>query len=74
LHPTEEPKAARPDVGKKSAPRSRPAAKESLYRIIWRWHFYAGVLIAPVLPVVAVTGALYIFRQEIEDACGAASK
>ncbi|MCC7425191.1 MAG: PepSY domain-containing protein [Planctomycetaceae bacterium] len=38
----------------------------SLYRVFWRWHFYAGVLVGPVLFVVAVTGALYIFKDELE--------
>ncbi len=39
---------------------------EGLYRVIWRWHFYAGMIIAPVLIVVTVTGALYIFKDELE--------
>lgn len=47
----------------------RPApagATASLHRIVWRWHFYAGVLVAPVLVVVAVTGGLYVFKAELE--------
>lgn len=39
---------------------------DRLYRVIWRWHFYAGMMIAPVLIVVAATGALYIFKDELE--------
>ncbi len=39
---------------------------DRLYRVIWRWHFYAGMIIAPVLIVVAATGALYIFKDEVE--------
>jgi uncharacterized iron-regulated membrane protein len=39
---------------------------DRLYRIVWRWHFYAGMIIAPVLIVVAATGALYIFKDELE--------
>jgi uncharacterized iron-regulated membrane protein len=39
----------------------------SFYRVVWRWHFYAGIIVAPVLIVVAATGALYIFREEIES-------
>ncbi|SFJ44048.1 PepSY-associated TM helix domain-containing protein [Planctomicrobium piriforme] len=38
----------------------------SLRRMIWRWHFYAGMLVGPVLFVVALTGALYVFKDEIE--------
>ncbi len=37
-----------------------------LYRIVWRWHFYAGMIVAPVLVVLAATGALYIFKDELE--------
>jgi hypothetical protein len=34
---------------------------------VWRWHFWAGLVNCPVLLVVALTGALYAFREEIED-------
>lgn len=39
----------------------------SLYRAIWRWHFYAGLLILPFMILMAVTGAAYIYRDEIDD-------
>lgn len=45
---------------------ARPAV--GLYRIVWRWHFYAGLVCLPVLVVLALTGALYLFRDEINDA------
>jgi uncharacterized iron-regulated membrane protein len=48
-------------------PAGRAIASTSLYRVVWRWHFYAGVIVSPVLLVVSVTGALYTFRSEIED-------
>lgn len=38
-----------------------------LYRRVWRWHFYAGLVCLPVLVLMAATGALYLFRNEIED-------
>lgn len=38
------------------------------YRTVWRWHFYAGLLVLPVLMLMALTGALYLFRAEIDDA------
>jgi uncharacterized iron-regulated membrane protein len=38
-----------------------------LYRRLWRWHFYAGLICLPFLISLAVTGALYLFRNEIED-------
>ncbi len=39
-----------------------------LYRTLWRWHFYAGLLVAPLLVILAVTGAIYLFNDEINDA------
>jgi uncharacterized iron-regulated membrane protein len=37
-------------------------------RAVWRWHFYAGLFAAPVLIVLALTGALYLFDREIDHA------
>ena len=39
---------------------------DRLYRVVWRWHFYAGMIITLPLIVVAATGALYIFKDELE--------
>jgi uncharacterized iron-regulated membrane protein len=38
------------------------------YRAVWRWHFYAGLLVLPVLMLMALTGALYLFSTEIDAA------
>lgn len=40
----------------------------SLYRSIWRWHFYVGLVVAPFMLILAVTGAIYLFNDEINDA------
>lgn len=37
-----------------------------LYRALWRWHFYAGLIVLPVLALMAVTGALYLYKPEVE--------
>jgi len=37
----------------------------ALYRAVWRWHFYAGLLVLPFLISLAVTGSLYLFKDEI---------
>lgn len=37
-----------------------------LYRAVWRWHFYAGLLVLPFMITLSITGALYLFRDEIE--------
>ncbi|MFM2042909.1 MAG: hypothetical protein RLY86_1485 [Pseudomonadota bacterium] len=44
------------------------APSGSLYRTIWRWHFYAGLFVVPILCILAVTGAIYLFKAEIESA------
>jgi len=44
----------------------KAGTSDRLYRIVWRWHFYAGMIVAPALIVVAATGALYIFKDELE--------
>lgn len=41
---------------------------DPFFRLVWRWHFWAGLVACPVLLVVAATGGLYTFREEIEDA------
>ncbi|MBX3607362.1 MAG: PepSY domain-containing protein [Piscinibacter sp.] len=42
-------------------------ATGALYRRVWRWHFYAGLVCLPFLLSMAVTGALYLFKDAIED-------
>lgn len=37
-----------------------------LYRAVWRWHFYAGLLILPFLITMAISGAIYLFRDEVD--------
>lgn len=38
------------------------------YRTIWRWHFYAGLVCIPFIIVLSITGALYLFKPQIEAA------
>lgn len=37
-----------------------------LYKTVWRWHFYAGMIFAPFLIILAFTGAIYLFKPQIE--------
>lgn len=41
------------------------ASREAVYRAVWRWHFYAGLLCLPFLITLSATGALYLFKDEI---------
>ncbi|GAA6120962.1 PepSY domain-containing protein [Acidovorax sp. FG27] len=43
-----------------------PPLSPSLYRAVWRWHFYAGLLVLPFLIWLAVTGAAFLFQKEID--------
>lgn len=36
------------------------------YRAVWRWHFLAALWTAPVLIILALTGAIYLFDREFE--------
>lgn len=40
--------------------------ESSIYRAVWRWHFYAGLIVLPVALWMAVTGALYLYKAEVE--------
>lgn len=42
--------------------------RSHLHLTIWRWHFYAGLLVAPFMLILATTGAIYLFNDEINDA------
>lgn len=53
-------------AAKGPSPQGQAAVVPRLYRVIWRWHFYAGIVVAPVLIVMAATGALYIFKEELQ--------
>lgn len=45
-----------------------PLAEQSrLYAAVWRWHFYPGLRTLPFLVLLAVTGGLYLFKDEIND-------
>lgn len=45
-----------------------PARDPAFHRLIFRLHFYAGIIIAPFLLILAITGSIYLFNTEIEDA------
>lgn len=44
------------------------AAGAALYRAVWRWHFIAGLVVLPFVLILAVTGGIYLFKDEINDA------
>ncbi|WP_246096137.1 PepSY-associated TM helix domain-containing protein [Paenibacillus sinopodophylli] len=40
--------------------------RQSIYQSVWRWHFYAGIIFAPFLIILAFSGAVYLFKPQIE--------
>lgn len=40
---------------------------KQLYSILWRWHFYAGIFAIPFVIILAITGAIYLFKPQIDD-------
>jgi len=41
-------------------------AGSGLYQTIWRWHFYAGLFVMPMVLILAMTGSLYLFKPQVE--------
>ncbi|MDO9370502.1 MAG: PepSY domain-containing protein [Sphingopyxis sp.] len=37
-----------------------------LYRTIWRWHFYAALLVIPFVLILSATGAAYLFKPQLD--------
>ncbi|WP_395615872.1 PepSY-associated TM helix domain-containing protein [Sphingorhabdus sp.] len=38
----------------------------SFYRTIWRWHFYASLFVMPLVLLLATTGAIYVFKPQLD--------
>lgn len=41
--------------------------KASFYRMVWRWHFYASLFVMPMILVLATTGAIYLFKPQLDQ-------
>lgn len=45
-------------------------ASNRLYRAVWRWHFYAGLVVIPFLLVLATTGLIMVYGNSVETFLG----
>ncbi len=36
------------------------------YALAWRWHFYAGLFVAPFMILLALTGIVYLFKPQLD--------
>ncbi|MGF1651991.1 MAG: PepSY-associated TM helix domain-containing protein [Actinomycetales bacterium] len=41
-------------------------SRPGLFAAFWRWHFYASLLVLPVMAVLAATGLIYLFRFTVD--------
>ncbi|MEC8879964.1 MAG: PepSY-associated TM helix domain-containing protein, partial [Pseudomonadota bacterium] len=37
------------------------------FAMLRRWHFYLGLCTAPFLLILSITGAIYLFNDELND-------
>lgn len=40
--------------------------RTALYRTVWRWHFYAGLFVVPMVLILALTGTAYLFKPQVD--------
>lgn len=48
-----------------SRPNENKTPSAQLYRLFWRWHFYAGMIVAPIILIASITGGIYVFIDEL---------
>ncbi|NMI19130.1 PepSY-associated TM helix domain-containing protein [Xanthomonas hortorum] len=44
----------------------RQDSRWRFYRAVWRWHFYAGLLVLPFIIWLALTGAAFLYQDAID--------
>lgn len=42
--------------------------QKQLNRWLWKWHIIAGVITVPIMVLLAITGIIYLFKADYEDA------
>ncbi|MFK3937441.1 PepSY-associated TM helix domain-containing protein [Alkalihalobacillus sp. NPDC078783] len=47
--------------------KKRKQTSASIYQVVWKWHFYAGIITAPFLFILAFSGSIYLFKPQIES-------
>lgn len=55
-------------VSEGTRPDSRASSR--LYRAVWRWHFYAGLVVVPFFVLLASTGMMMLYGNSIETMLG----
>lgn len=39
----------------------------ALYRLVWKWHFLASLYVLPFMAMLALTGGVYLYKNQIEN-------
>lgn len=39
----------------------------AFYRLVWKWHFLAALYVLPFMALLAITGAIYLYKPQIEE-------
>lgn len=45
----------------------RAQPRPRLFRAVWRWHFYAGLLVIPIIVILSSSGIVYRFKPQIDS-------
>jgi len=53
-------------MSRKAIDQRETEGRGALYRMLWRWHFYAGLVCIPFVIWLAFTGSIYLFRPQID--------
>ncbi|ANU22051.1 PepSY-associated TM helix domain-containing protein [Planococcus donghaensis] len=46
--------------------KQKKKTKGDWFKTVWRWHFYAGIVFAPIFISLAISGGIYLFKPQIE--------
>jgi uncharacterized iron-regulated membrane protein len=47
--------------------KTSPIELAASYRLIWRWHFYAGLFCLPFIVILSLSGSVYLFKPQIDS-------
>ncbi len=45
-----------------------PVQGGAFYRLVWKWHFLASLYILPFMLILSITGGIYLYKPQIEEA------
>jgi len=43
-----------------------PTTYAAYHRMVWRWHFYAGIFCLPFITILSLTGSIYLFKPQFD--------